>query len=119
MYDALHAAAAGSALRAWMDAHHAAVERAGRYIKAIEDVADSIYTNIADTLKDDPAYFESPEDAAAGHSGIAEELWGEKLWSANLDRDLYPFRQAWPAIYALALASSHYAFDNARLRGRG
>ena len=118
MYDALHAAA-GSALRAWMDAHHAAVERAGRYIKAIEDVVDSIYENIANTLKDDPAYFESPEDAAAGHSGIAEELWGEQLRNANLDRDLYPFRQAWPAIYALALASSHYAFENARLRGRG
>lgn len=115
MYDALHAAA-GSALRAWMDTHHAAVERAGRYIKAIEDVVDSIYENIANTLKDDPAYFESPEDAAAGHSGIAEELWGEQLRNANLDRDLYPFRRAWPAIYALALVSAHDAFENTRQR---
>jgi hypothetical protein len=109
-YDALHAAA-GPELQAWMDTHRAAVERAGRYVKAIENVADSIYTNIADTLKEDPTYFKSPEDAVAGHSGIAEELWGEEL-----DRDLYPFRPAWPAIYALALELAHHAFEIARQR---
>lgn len=111
MYDALHAAA-GPELRAWMDAHHAAVERADRYREAIDNAADSIYVNVADTLKTDPTYFSSPEEAVRAHNGIAEELWGERLDRA--DRDLYPFSQAWPFIYALALEAVPYAFENMR-----
>jgi hypothetical protein len=112
MYDALHAAA-GPELRAWMDAHHAAVERADRYREALDNAADSIYANVADTLKTDPAYFSSPEEAVRAHNGIAEELWGERLDRA--DRALYPFSQAWPFIYALALEAVPYAFENMRL----